>query len=81
MAITGPKFEYNPTNYIVKFLHKRNTSYLILIYNVDHKYQFVDLKEGRLFNVEYDTVEEAEKMLACSACIIEKNAMETTYVP
>ena len=81
MAITGPKFEYSPNNYIVKFLHKRNISYLILIYNVDHKYQFVDLKEGRLFNVEYDTVEEAEKMLACAACIIEKNAMETTYVP
>lgn len=78
---SSPKVEYkNVNNYIVKFGHSGIT-YLILCYNVNREFQFVDLQTGAIHNLSFKDVEEAEKWLYAIAEVLEKNVMETTYVP
>ena len=68
---SSPKVEYkNVNNYIVKFGHSGIT-YLILCYNVNREFH----------NLSFKDVEEAEKWLYAIAEVLEKNVMETTYVP
>ena len=78
---SAPKFEYTPQNYIVNFGWSNEISYLLLCYNVSHKYCFVDLRNGRVLNLVFDRVDEAEKWLYKNASVHEKNAIEVTYVP
>ena len=78
---SSPKFEYQPQNYVVRFGWNNKSSFLLLCYNVNHEYCFVDLESGRIFNMNFSTVGEAEKWLSGVAEIFEKNIICTTYVP
>lgn len=79
---SSPKVDYkNVNNYIVKFGHNDENDYLILCYNVDRKFQFVSLKSGAIYNLAFDSVEEAEGWLYKFHCVLYKNAICTTYVP
>lgn len=79
---TSPKVDYPiPQNYIVKFTYESNASYLLLCVNINQRFQFVDLCNGRMHNISFDTVEDAEKWLYTVAEVYEKNAIATTYVP
>ena len=81
MASSPKKYYPVPKNYIVKFSWSNATSYLILALNVDEKFQFVDLRSGRIMNLVFETVEDAEKWLDSISQIHEINAICTTYVP
>lgn len=78
---TSPKFEYQPQNYIAKFGWNGKSSCLLLCYNVNHEYCFIDLEKGRILNLTFSTVDGAEKWLYSVAEVYEKNAICTTYVP
>ena len=79
---TAVKVNYpNAQNYIAKFTHKEKPSFLLLCVNVNEEFQFIDLQTGRIHNISFDTVEEAEKWLYAVAEVYEKNAIATTYVP
>lgn len=79
---SSPKIDYAyPKNYIVKFSWSNAASYLILAYNVDNKFQFVDLRSGRIMNLVFDTVDDAERWLDSISQILERDTICTTYVP
>lgn len=78
---SSPSFEYKPQNYVVKFGWNNKSSFLLLCYNVSHEYCFVDLESGRIMNLAFSTVGEAEKWLYEHAEVYEKNIICTTYVP
>ena len=79
---SSPKVNYeSANNYIVKFGHSNEIDYLILCYNVDRKFQFVSLHSGCIYNLVFDTWQEAEKWLYDFSEVLEKNVIETTYVP
>lgn len=67
-------------NYIVKYSHEWKTSFLLLVRNVDHEFQFVDLGTGELMNVFFETEELAEQWLHSVGIILEKNIICPTYV-
>ena len=79
---TSPRVDYPiPQNYIAKFTHESNLSYLLLCVEVNQRFQFVDLGRGRVHNISFDTAEDAEEWLYAVAEVYEKNAIVTTYVP
>ena len=79
---TAAKVDYpNAQNYIAKFTHKENPSFLLLCVNVDEEFQFVDLQTGRIHNVSFDIVKDAEKWLYTVAKVLDKNVIAQTYVP
>ena len=79
---SSPKVDYPiPQNYIVKFTYENKPSYLLLCVEVNQRFQFVDLGKGRICNISFDTIEEAEKWLYTVAEVYEKNVIATTYVP
>lgn len=68
-------------NYIAQFTWHKEPLMLLLGYNVDNKFQFVDLAAGRIMNLTFETVEDAEKWLGSVAEILERDAICQTYVP
>ena len=74
-------FEYKPQNYVVKFGWNDKISYLLLCYDVDHHFCFVDLERGRILNLAFSTVDEAEQWLYNTAVVYEQNVITTTYIP
>lgn len=76
------KVDYpNVQNYIVKFSWSNKVHYLILAYDCNNEFRFVDLRTGQILNMRFESVEEAEKWLRTVAIIHEQNAICTTYVP
>ena len=78
---SAPEIKYTPQNYVACFGWNDKISYLFLCYNVSHEYCFVDLKTGRIMNLTFSTVDEAEKWLYEVAEVYEKNAIVTNYIP
>lgn len=79
---SSPKVEYpKAKNYIAKFGHNKEISYLLLCYNIDRKFQFVGLKAGSILNLVFDSVEDAEAWLYSIAEVIAVDVIEPTYVP
>lgn len=79
---SSPKINYPVVqNYIVKYPYEDKATYLILAYNVDRKFQFVNLQTGQIMNLSFDTVEEAEGHLSMISTLLDKNVIATTYVP
>ena len=71
---SSPKVDYKEVkNYVVKFGHSNEISNLILCYNVDRKFQFVDLKKGSIHNLSFVNVEEAEKWLYSFSNVLAKD--------
>ena len=68
-------------NYIASIGGNDKISYLILGYNENHEFRFVDLKTGMIFNQPFSSVDEAESWLYLVAKVHLKNGIETTYVP
>lgn len=68
-------------NYIAQFTWNREPLMLLLGYDVNNKFQFVDLATGRIMNFTFDTVEEAEHWLSSVSEILERNTICQTYVP
>ena len=60
---TSSKINYTPRKYLVKFGWSSKIFHLLLCYNVNHEYCFVDLESGKIFNLTFSTVDEAEKWL------------------
>lgn len=53
----------NPNKYKVRFKYENKTFNLLLGYNVNFKFQFINLDTGRILNLEFNTVPEAERWL------------------
>lgn len=53
----------NPNKYKVRFKYKNKISNLLLGYNINFKFQFINLDTGRILNLEFNTVPEAERWL------------------
>ena len=71
-----------PNNYLVSFGLSDTISYLLLCYNSNGKFCFIDLKSGKIFdNTLFNTVDEAENWLFSIAKVYTKNKIETTYIP
>ncbi len=67
--------------YIAKFSWNNKPLMLMLGYNVDNKFQFIDLEIGRIMNLSFETVEDAEEWLNTHSEILERNVICQTYVP
>lgn len=65
--------------YIAKFSWS-NTA-LMLGYNIDNKFQFVNLETGQIMNLIFGTVEDAEEWLNTHSEVLEKDVICQTYVP
>lgn len=70
-----------PQNYVVKFIYENSSSFLLLCVEVNQRYQFVDLGKGKVYNLSFDTIQEAEDWLYAVAEVYEKNVIVTTYIP
>ena len=71
-----------PNNYLVSFGLSNAISYLLLCYNSNQKFCFVDLETGHIFDKDlFNTVDEAENWLFSIAKIYAKNEIATTYIP
>lgn len=68
-------------NYIVQFTWNEEPLMLLLGYDINNKFQFIDLITGQIMEFTFDTVEDAEKWLGRVAKILERNAICQTYVP
>jgi hypothetical protein len=78
---SSPKINYPVVqNYIVKYPYEDKETYLILAYNVDRKFQFVNLQTGQIMNLSFDTVEDAEEHLSMISTLLKKNIIDTIYV-
>ena len=53
----------NPNKYKVRFKYENKTFNLLLGYNVNFKFQFINLDTGRILNLEFNTVPETERWL------------------
>ena len=53
----------NPNKYKVRFKYENKTFNLLLGYNVNFKFQFINIDTGRILNLEFNTVPEAERWL------------------
>lgn len=67
--------------YIAKFSWNNKPMMLMLGYNVDNKFQFIDLETGRIMNLSFETVEDAEEWLNIHSEILERDIICQTYVP
>lgn len=68
-------------NYIAKFSWSNTALMLMLGYNVDNKFQFINLETGQIMNLIFETVEDAEEWLNTHSDVLERNAICQTYVP
>lgn len=68
-------------NYIVKFSWSNKALMLMLGYNIDNKFQFINLETGQIMNLIFETVEDAEEWLNTHSEVLEKDAICQTYVP
>lgn len=68
-------------NYIAKFSWSNKPLMLMLGYNVDNRFQFINLETGRIMNLSFNTVKDAEKWLNTHSEIFERNIICQTYVP
>lgn len=68
-------------NYIAQFSWNEEPLMLLLGYDINNKFQFIDLNTGRIMNLTFDTVEDAESWLGSVAEILERDAICQTYVP
>ena len=59
--------------YLCTFGHSPLSMLLVLCYNVNRRFQFVNLTQGRVMNLEFDTIEEAETHLEIIAETLVKN--------
>ena len=59
--------------YLCTFGHTPLSMLLVLCYNVNQKFQFVNLTQGRIMNLEFDNVVEAEKWLFQTAETLVQN--------
>jgi hypothetical protein len=75
LDITGTDaYDYSKVKkYLCTFGQSSSTLLLVLCYNVNHKFQFVNLTLGRICKFEFDTVEEAEKFLQEIANVLVKD--------
>ena len=81
MVMQKSKPKYVPNNYIVQYSHQAEPSYMMLCKLVeDDKYRFVDLKKGLIYNLVFDSVEEAEDWLYTFGEVTDKNVIETVYI-
>ena len=79
---SSPKMNYPfVQNYITKFSWSNEPSYLILVYDINNHFHFVDLKKGNILTTYFLTIEDADKWLHEVSEVILKNGMKTTYVP
>lgn len=79
---SSPKINYpRAFNYIAKFSHSNEVMMLLLGYNVDNRFQFINLKTGCIMNLSFDSVEDAETWLYTMSEVIEKDAICPMYVP
>lgn len=67
--------------YIAKFSWNNKALMLMLGYNVDNKFQFIDLETGRIMNLSFETVGDAEEWLNTHSEILERDVICQTYVP
>ena len=67
--------------YIAKFSWNNKPMMLMLGYNVDNKFQFIDLETGRIMNLSFETVEDAEEWLNTHSEVLERDVICQTYVP
>ena len=49
--------------YICTFGHTPLSMLLVLCYNVNQRFQFVDLTQGRIMNLEFEDADSAEQWL------------------
>lgn len=68
-------------NYIAKFSWSNKALMLMLGYNIDNKFQFINLETGQIMNLIFDTVEDAEEWINTHAEVLERNVICQTYVP
>lgn len=68
-------------NYITKFSWSNKALMLMLGYNIDNKFQFINLETGQIMNLIFETVEDAEEWLNTHSEILEKDVICQTYVP
>lgn len=61
----------NPNKYKVRFKYEDKISNLLLGYNVDFKFQFINLNTGRILNLIFDTIPEAERWLKNAAEVLD----------
>lgn len=61
----------NPNKYKVRFKYENKITNLLLGYNTDFKFQFINLDTGRILNLVFETVPEAERWLNKTAKVIE----------
>lgn len=79
---TMKKVEYPQLKtYIAQFGWDTKTMMLMLGYNVSNKFQFINLETGRIFNLTFETPEDAHEWLKSVATIHEEDIICTTYVP
>lgn len=71
----------NVKTYIVQFIWNKNPLMLKLGYNVNNKFQFIDLKTGQIMNLTFETVEDAEGWLNTHSEILERDIICQTYIP
>lgn len=67
--------------YIVKIGWETKAMMLMLGYNVNNKFQFVNLETGRILNLTFETPKDAYDWLKSVATICEEDVICTTYVP
>lgn len=67
--------------YIAKFSWNNKPMMLMLGYNIDNKFQFIDLETGRIMNLSFETVEDAEEWLNTHSEVLERDVICQTYVP
>lgn len=67
--------------YIAQFSWNNTPLMLMLGYNVDNKFQFINLETGQIMNLIFSTVEDADGWINTHAEVLEKNAICQTYVP
>lgn len=71
---SSPKVDYKEVkNYVVKFGHSNEIDILFLCYNVDRNFQFVSIKTGAIYNLAFETIEEAEKWLYSFSNVLTKD--------
>lgn len=71
---SSPTVDYPEVKrYLCTFGHSPLSMLLVLCYNVNRRFQFVNLTQGRIMNLEFDSVEEAEAHLEMIAETLVKN--------
>ena len=67
--------------YIAQMRWKTKPVMLMLGYDVNNRFQFIDLNTGRIMNLNFKTVDDAEQWLKVTGQILEKDTICQTYVP